>query len=243
MALRDPRDRRRDRGREQGGLPVLRRGLEDGVEVLGKAHVEHLVRLVEDDDGDGLEVEALAGQVVDGPPGRRDDDVDAAAERPQLLPDRLAAVDGQNARPERLSVAVDGLGDLHGQLAGGHEDERAGHAIGGSLSGQPLDRREGEGGRLAGPGRRLGKEVAALEQRRDRLALDRRRLLVAEPGEPGDELAPQAEGAETVAIRGGVPQWRNEVEVGRGRIGHRAPGVRVRSRVVRADRCQRMMPR
>ena len=111
-------DPRRHGGREQHGLGLVRQGVEDGVEVLGEAHVEHLVGLVEHDDLDGLEVEAAAGEVVDGPARGGDDDVDAAVQGVQLAADGLAAVDREHPGAEAAAVAVDGLGDLHGQLAG-----------------------------------------------------------------------------------------------------------------------------
>ena len=50
-----------------------------------------------------------------------------------------------------------------------------------------MQQRQGEGRRLARAGRGLADEVLAREQRRDRLALDRRRLLVAELGKRPDE--------------------------------------------------------
>ena len=53
---------------------------------------------------------------------------------------------------------------------------------------QALEQREREGGRLAGAGGGLAEQVAALQQRRDRLALDRRGLFVAERGQRGDQL-------------------------------------------------------
>ena len=51
---------------------------------------------------------------------------------------------------------------------------------------------------LPGPGRRLGEEVAAGEQRRDRLALDRRRLLVAEARDGRQQPRVEVEVGETV---------------------------------------------
>ena len=56
---------------------------------------------------------------------------------------------------------------------------------------EPLQDRQREGRRLAGAGRRLPEQVAAREQRRDRLALDRRGLLVAQSGERFEQLRPQ----------------------------------------------------
>ena len=76
--------RRRHRGREQDGLPGLRRLVEDRLEVLGEAHVEHLVGLVEHDGGDLVQPQAAAVEQVQRPAGRRDDDVDARLQGPQL---------------------------------------------------------------------------------------------------------------------------------------------------------------
>ena len=94
-----------------------RRG-QDRLEVLGEAHVEHLVGLVEDDDLDAVEPQAAALEVVDRAAGRRDDDVDAAPQAAQLLADRLAAVDRQDAGAHLAAVLVERLGDLHRELAG-----------------------------------------------------------------------------------------------------------------------------
>ena len=178
----------------------VRGRLEDRLEVLGEAHVEHLVRLVEDDDPHAIEPEAAAGQVVDRPTRRRDDDVHTAPQAAELLADRLAAVDRDHACAHLAAVLGQGLGDLHRELARRHEDERRRAAVAGRADGDPLERRQRERGRLAGAGRRLGEEVAAGEQRRDRLALDRRRLLVAEGRDRAQESGVEFERCEAVGV-------------------------------------------
>ena len=70
--------------------------------------------------------------------------------------------------------------------------------------GEPLQERQREGRGLAGAGRGLAEQVAAREQRRDRLALDRGRLLVAEVGERGEQLGAEAELGEAGAFCGRV---------------------------------------
>ena len=164
MARRDTRDRGRDRGREERGLASRRRRRQECLEILGEAHVEHLVGLVEDDHLHRVEREAAARQVVDGASGCRDHDVHAPPERAQLLADRLAAVDREDVGVQAATVAVDGLGDLHRQLACRDEDEGQRPALAGSpqaaRGGESLQDRERERGRLAGPGRRLGEHVA-----------------------------------------------------------------------------------
>ena len=146
-------------------------------------------------------------------PGGGDDDVDAVAQRGDLARDRGTAVDGEHTRAQLAPVAVDGLGDLDREFAGGDEDEglRGGAAgVRGTRVGvQALQQRQGERGGLAGSGRGLPDDVTAGEQRGDRLALDRGRLLVAE------------------AVENPL-QFRAEVEVGkRGHTLHRPTSRRL----------------
>jgi hypothetical protein len=94
---------------------------------------------------------------------------------------------------------VDRLGDLHGQLARRHEHERAG--VRPVAATKPLECGQRERCGLARAGRRLGEDVAPLEQRRDRLALDRRRLLVAEARERRAQGVVQPEARESVGER------------------------------------------
>ena len=88
------------------------------VDVVGEAHVEHLVGLVEDHRADRAEMQRAAADVVERPARRGDDDVHAAIERLQLAVDRLAAVDRRDLHAEPAAVLEDGLADLHRQLAG-----------------------------------------------------------------------------------------------------------------------------
>ena len=112
-------------GGEQRGLPRLRGGLEDGLEVVREPEVEHLVRLVEDDGLHALQHEAPPPHEVERPSRRGHHDVDAAGEGLGLHAQRLPAVHGQHAHPEVAAVAVHGARDLDGQLAGGDEDDAA----------------------------------------------------------------------------------------------------------------------
>ena len=125
-------------------------------------------------------------------PGRGDDDVDAALELAQLAADRRAAVDRQHARAEPPAVPVQRLRHLHAQLAGRHQHQRDRQPA--PVAGRELvEDRQRERRGLAGAGRGLAEQVAAREQRRDRLALDRRRLLVAEAGQRLEQLVAQPE--------------------------------------------------
>ena len=131
-------------------------------------------------------------------PGRGDDDVGPALERADLLLHRRAAVERHDtSTPAALRVLVDGLGHLHRELARRHEHEAARAPAGSSgRLGDALQHRQRERGRLAGAGRGLAEQVAAVEQQRNRLALDGRRLLVAERRHRSDEHLVQSETAE-----------------------------------------------
>ena len=100
VALRDRRDPCRHRRREQHGLAVVGRALENRLDVVGEAHVEHLVGLVEDDGTDRVESQRTPADVVEGTSRGGDDDVDAAVECLELALDRLATEHGNDLDAE-----------------------------------------------------------------------------------------------------------------------------------------------
>ena len=189
-AAGDALDARRHRRREQDRLAAVGRGREDRLDVLGEAHVEHLVGLVEHDEADGVEGERAPVDVVDRPARRGDDDVHAVAQGAELAEDRLPAVDRHDLGADAAPVAVARLGHLHGQLAGRHQHE--GDRVTGRVVDE-LQRRQREGGRLAGAGGGLPEHVAAGEHLGDGVALDRRRLLVPERGDRLEQARLQTE--------------------------------------------------
>ena len=214
VALGEARDLPGDGRGEERGLALLAQGAEDLVQVVGEAHVEHLVGLVEDDRLHLVEAERAAIEVVHRPARRRHDHVHAACQAGQLRGDRLAAVDRDDAHAEVPPVAMDGLGHLHRELPGGCEDQRrrpaattvtgdpatvdrgAGLAGGVHAAGEVLEDRQREGGRLAGAGGGLRQQVPARQQGRDRDHLDGRGLLVAEAGERAQEPRVEVQGGE-----------------------------------------------
>ena len=173
------------------------------LDVLREAHVEHLVGLVEDDDLDVVEHQRAARHVVDRAARCRDDHVDAAAQRLQLAPDRLAAVDRHDARGEVAAVLVDGFGHLDRELARGYEHEGRRRSPT-RTGGQAFEERQRECRGLSRAGGSLAEQIVAFEQRRDGLALDRRRFLVAERRQRGQQLGPEPElgEADTVIAAG-----------------------------------------
>ena len=196
VALGDRVDAMRQRRREEHGLAVVGRALEDRLDVVGEAHVEHLVGLVENHGADAVELERTAPDVVDRPAGRGDDDVDATVEHLQLALDRLAAEHRDHLDAELLAVLEHRLAHLDGELTGRHEDQdRRLGALGGV---DAVQRRQCEGCGLARTRGGLTEEVMAGEQVRDGLALDRRGLFVAEVGDRLEQLRTQPERGEPV---------------------------------------------
>ena len=166
--------------------------------------------------------------MVDRPSRRGHDDVDAGLQRPDLAQDRLAAVDRQHPRAEFAAVAVDRLGHLDGELAGRDKDERLRVP---PAAVEALQQRQRERGRLAGAGGRLPQQVAPGQQRRDRLALDRRRLLVAQRVQRPLQLRAQGQVGEAGRLLLGASF--------RGRVFSRGLGHAVKRPTPRADGAHR----
>ena len=179
MPSRNRQNPRRHRRRKERRLPRLGRGLQNGIEIVGEPHVEHLVGLVEDEHLQRIEPQRRALQVIERAAWRGDDDVGAAFEGADLLVHRRAAVKRQDREPHAFGVLVDRLGHLHRELAGRHQHEPAGLARTGMSLANPLQHRQRERGGLARAGAGLAEEIASFQQQRNRFALNRRRLLVS----------------------------------------------------------------
>ena len=177
-----PVDPGRHGGREEHRLPLRRGVLQDRLDVLGEAHVEHLVGLVEHHAWPARPGAACPGRCGPGPgPGW-------PPPRPRRGRGRAAA--GRSAG-RRRSAAPGRPGPCR---SGGTPRRPARPAPGWAPAPappgrrrcrscrHPLQQRQRERGGLAGAGRRLPQQVPARQQRRDRLPLDRGRLLVAERG-------------------------------------------------------------
>ena len=112
-----------------------------------------------------------------------------------LLADRRAPEHRDHLHPPGLAVGAQRLCHLDAELARWREHERLDVRV---LGIRILDHRQAEGGGLAGARLGLADHVAALQERRDRLLLDRGRTLVAE-------------------VRERLEHRRREAEVGKGR--------------------------
>ena len=183
-------------GGEEEVLAFRREQGEDLPDVPDEAHVQHPVRLVEDEDLDPREVDGALADVVQEAPRGGDHDLRTGAQGADLRVESDAAVDGGRAEPVASAVCSDALLHLERQLARRDDDEDAdrrppvARRRGGP---QPLEDREDERGRLAGPGLGTRKHVAPGEHERDRGRLDGRGLGVALVRDRAEELGRQPE--------------------------------------------------
>ena len=123
VALRERDDGLGQGGGEQQGAAPGRRGVEDFLELLAKAEVEHFVGLVEHDDAQGRGVELAALDMIAQASGGADDEMRAGLQQPRLAP-RVHAADADDDAAARLGVEPFKLAlNLEGQFARGRDDE------------------------------------------------------------------------------------------------------------------------
>ena len=184
-------DGRRHRCGEQCGAPLGGERLRDRLNVLGEAHAQHLVGLVQDEVAHVVELESSLVDEVDDASGRADDDLGTTLERANLGAVGGAAVHGDHVQPAGAGGHIgDGLGALEGELAGGCQDEGLDHAVTGV---DGVQERQPEGRRLPGSGLGDTDDVTAGQQDRDRLLLDGGRAHKAHVGDGLEQVTGKAQ--------------------------------------------------
>ena len=163
-------------GREQQRLAFARQHLGDAAQRVDETDVQHLVGLVQHQVFGLRQVHGAALDQVDQPAGRRDQHVHTALHAHGLGIDRGAADDAELPDGGASGIGVDIGGDLGRQFARRRQDQRtAGARLGLAADVQkPRQHRQTEGRRLAGAGLGKAQQVAALDDARDGLFLDRR---------------------------------------------------------------------
>ena len=150
----------------------------DGPHVRIKAHGQHAVGLVKDQDLQILERQVALEQVVQDAPRRAHHQVSSLAKGLELGAIGHAAVDGGRAHSRRARQNLGLPGHLPGELARGHQDQ--------GLAGSPrgvdaLQHGQEIGAGLAAARARLDHQVAAGQQVGDGPALHRHQLGPAGP--------------------------------------------------------------
>ena len=187
----DLQRRCRKGGAEQHGLPVLhgRNPAQDFADVGQKAHVEKAVGLIDDQKTDIAHAQRAFLLQVEQAARSADHDVHAPFQQRLLAVVAHAAVETAHFQIKMAAYEL-GLGlDLHGQLAGGRDDQRL--APGGGHGLLALKNGDQESGGLACAGLRLHGHVAARQGDAQCFFLDRGQFRKFHVGN-----APQQLGAE-----------------------------------------------
>ncbi len=163
-------------GGEQQGLALGRAGIGQGQHVVGEAHVEHAVGLVQHQHLDVLQRQVAGVALLEQAAGGADDDLRVLAQARALHLEVLAASDQAGLDEGELGEALDFLEGLLGQLAGRQEDQRARQGARLVLGQQAVQQRQQEGRGLAAAGLRRDPQVVPLQRLGNGRGLDRRRL-------------------------------------------------------------------
>ncbi len=185
-----------ERGREQQGLAVGADLVQELADLRHEAHVAHLVGFVQHRD---LDVAQVAGALVDqvGQTARGgDQDLDAAAQLVDLAGVGAAPDDVAHAHAHDAGVGAQGVADLVGQFAGGHQDQGPGPVGGGAALGGAHQDRQAEGQGLTRSGAAAAEDVAALDGVGNGGGLDRERGGHTVLGQLIDDVLGQAQAVE-----------------------------------------------
>ena len=172
-SVRQAADLRWHRRGEEQRLARPRQEADDALDIGDKAHIEHPVGFVDDQDADIREEDLAAFEQVEEAARRRDQHIDAAVEFALLVAKALAADQEGRREPVMLAVALKGGLDLGRELARRLEDQRARHPRPRPSGGELVDHRQRKAGGLAGAGLGTAQYVAPLGDDGDGLLLDR----------------------------------------------------------------------
>ena len=106
-------------------MALLGQVLKDGIDAVGKAHVEHLVGLIKHNVFHVVEFGHAALNEINQSAGSGDDDLYAVAQRVNLGHDGGTAINGHDAHIVKiLGKVVEVVGNLQAELACGRENQR-----------------------------------------------------------------------------------------------------------------------
>ena len=135
-----------------------------------KAHIQHLVRLVQHDHLGAVNGNIAAAHVIHQAPGGRHNDLRVLFQRVDLRLHGLPAVHRHNREGRDIfSQLGQLLGDLQAKLSGRAKNDPLHIAL---FRLDPLHHRHAEGAGLAGASGRLGNDFFSCQQLGDRLLLD-----------------------------------------------------------------------
>ena len=165
-------DRLGHRRREEQRLALDRDEGDDPLERVDEAEIEHLVRFVQNQDFKLAERQSALVDEVEQPARRCNQHIEAARDGAQALRIGNAAEDDSDRKPHELAVGLGAGGDLRRKLARRRKHQHANVAGLGNVArrSKAVERGQHEGRGLAGAGLGDAEQIAAGQNRRDRLA-------------------------------------------------------------------------
>src|SRR5687768_945705 len=112
MTMGNRGNARRHGRRKQCRLPFSRCLFQNGIKILGKSHIEHLIGLIEYHDLQMFELKSMATNMIQRPAGRSHHDVDPTLESMELRTNGLSSVHSEDGDAEFSPVALNRLPDL-----------------------------------------------------------------------------------------------------------------------------------
>ena len=191
--LAEPLDLGPERGGEHESLADARERLDDALDIGDEAHVEHAVGLVDHQHLDAAQHDLAPLEHVYQAAGGGDQNVGVLAERGFLKREPLAADEQRLAQAVVGAVGDEVVRDLLSELSRRRQDQAARHARLARAGAQYVDDRQRVGCGLARAGLGAAQQVDAAQDQRDGLLLNRRRRLVAGPGNGGEQRLAHAE--------------------------------------------------
>src|SRR5690606_10177897 len=104
-------------GREEQRLPGEGNEFADALDIRDKAHIEHPIRLIDDEDLNTSQKQLAAFEMVEQPARRCDENVCTALKLLLLLVERYAADEQRNIQPVILAVFDEIFFDLRGEFS------------------------------------------------------------------------------------------------------------------------------
>jgi hypothetical protein len=167
----------------------------DPVQRVNEAEVEHPVGFIEDQDVHMRQSKGLTVDQIEQAPGGGDENVHTPRQLPLLRAEWDATEGNRRGERHRATIRAETLCDLARQLSSGNEHKRPADAGLGRFghTREALQNGQRESGCLAGPGLGDAAEIAAAEDRRDGLGLDRGRCRVPLHGESAKDWGGEPE--------------------------------------------------
>ena len=168
-----PADLGRHRRRKQQRLARLGQEADNALDIGDEPHVEHPVRLVDNENARIGEQDLAAPVQVEQTPRGSDQHIDAAIELALLIDKAFAADQERHRQAMMLAIDFEGSRHLGRELTRRFEDQGARHSYPCASGRQHIDHRQHKARRLAGPGLSAAEDIPAALNVGDRLLLDR----------------------------------------------------------------------